>query len=245
MNIEPMTLRKAFLLLLFLSCSFAIRSQSVDQVIKKYVSFIGGKDHWKQIKTMVVSGEYDYGGIQFPFTSYAKAPDRYAYVVAQNGKKFAQGFDGKGGWRIDGFKNETAPTLLTGSAALAMANEADVELENVWIDYADKGHQAVLLGKDTVQGTVCFKVKLTRKNGISETCYFEDQTFGLVMRQAVSKNAEMGGAVLDCFYSDYREIHGIRIPFKAVHESNGQMILTVTIDKVVINEPIDDKVFQP
>jgi hypothetical protein len=65
------------------------------------------------------------------------------------------------------------------------------------------------------------------------------------MKKAVSKNVEMGGALLDIFYSDYRDIQGLRIPFKTIHESNGQMILTITTDKVVINEPIDDKDFQP
>ena len=236
--------RKVLLLLLLLPC-FTTQAQSVDQVIKKYVKFIGGRGPWKKVKTMVASGEYNYGGIQFPFTSYAKAPNRYKFVVPQNGKQFVQGFDGNSGWKMDGFKNETTPTLLTGKAALAMANEADVELEDVWIDYRNKGHQAVLLGKDTAKGKSCFKVKLTRKNGDTETCYFEDQSFAMVMKEAVSKNEEMGGAALDIFYSDYREINGVHVPFKTIHESNGQMILTITVDKVLINEPIEDKDFRP
>jgi len=240
-----MNLRKAFVLLLLLPCSFAIQAQSVDKLINKYVDFIGGKEQWKKVKTMVASGEYDYGGIQFPFTSYAKAPNRYKFVVPQNGKQYVQGSDGSSGWKMDGFKNETIPTLLTGKAALAMANEANVELEDAFIDYRNKGHQAVLLGKDTVKGKACFKVKLVRKSGDIETCYFDDQNFAMVMKKAVSKNVEMGGALLDIFYSDYRDIQGLRIPFKTVHESNGQMILTITIDKVMINEPIEDKDFQP
>jgi len=240
-----MKLRKAILLLLLLPCSWAMQAQSVDQVIKKYVKFIGGKGHWRKVKTIVASGVYDYGGIQFPFTSYAKAPNRYKFVVPQNGKQYVQGFDGTKGWKMDGFKNETAPTVSTGRAAMAMANEADIELEDALIDWREKGHRAVLLGKDTVQGKACFKVKLIRKNGDTETCYFEDQRFALVMKKAVSKNEEMGGVLLDTFFSDYRDINGIRIPFKTVHESNGQMILTVTIDKVVTNGPIGDKDFQP
>ena len=240
-----MKLRKTLLLLLLLPCSFTIEAQPVDQVIKKYVKFIGGRGRWKKVKTMVATGEYDYGGIQFPFTSYAKAPNRYKFVVPQNGKQYVQGFDGNRGWKMDGFKNETTPTLLTGKAALAMANEADIELEDAFIDYRDKGHRAVLLGKDTVQGKACFKVKLIRKNGETDTCYFEDQSFAMVMKKAVSKNAEMGGALLDTFYSDYRDINGMRIPFRIVNESNGQMILTITVDKVVIDKPIEDKEFQP
>jgi hypothetical protein len=240
-----MNLRKRLFLLLLLPCSFAIQAQSVDQVIRKYVKFIGGAGRWKKVKTMVASGEYNYGGIQFPFTSYSKAENRYKFVVPQNGKQYVQGFDGNKGWKMDGFKNETTPTLLTGKAALAMANEASVELEDAFIHFRDKGHGAVLLGKDSVQGKACFKVQFTRKNGDTETCYFEDQRFAMVMKKAVSKNTEMGGALLDTYYSHYREIQGVRIPFKTVHESNGQMILTITIDRVVINEPMEDKDFQP
>jgi hypothetical protein len=236
---------KLFFLLVLLPCSFSLQAQSANPVIKKYIRFIGGKEPWRKIKTMVVSGVYNYGGIQFPFTSYAKAPDRYKFVVSQNGKQYVQGFDGNGGWKMDGFKNETTPTLLKGHAAMSMANETDIELENALIDYRSKGHRADLIGKDTVQGKVCFKVNVIRKNGDAETCYFEDKTFTLIMKRAVSKNAEMGGTLLDIFYSDYRDINGIRIPFKTVHESKGQMILTITIDKVAVNEALGDKEFQP
>src|SRR6267378_2766890 len=96
-----MKLKKALLLLLLLLSSFTIRAQAVGQVIKKYVNYIGGKGQWKKVKTMVESGEYNYGGIQFPFTSFAKAPNRYKFVVPQSGKEYVQGFDGKGGWKLE------------------------------------------------------------------------------------------------------------------------------------------------
>ena len=63
------------------------------------------------------------------------------------------------------------------------------------------------------------------------------------MKQAVSKNAEMGGSLLSIYYSDYREVDGIRLPFKSVSKIEEQIILTVTIDKVVINSDIKDKEF--
>ncbi len=240
-----MRLRTALVLFLLLCCLFTTLAQDADRVINKYAEFIGGKGRWKKVKTIVTTGQYDYGGIQFPFTAYAKSPSRYKFIVPQNGKQYVQGFDGERGWKMDGFKNETAPTLLTGKDARALANEADVELENPLINYRQKGHQAVWEGRDTLYGKSFFKVKFIRRSGESETCYFDEQNFVLVMKKAVSKNVEMAGALLDILYSDYRDVGGIRIPFKTVHESNGQMILTITIDKAVINDPIDDKEFQP
>ena len=126
-----------------------------------------------------------------------------------------------------------------------MANESDVELESALINYSDKGHQVVLVGKDSVQHRLCFNVKLTRKNGEIENYFFDDQSAELVKKSALAKNIELGGTLLTIFYSDYKEVDGLKIPFKTICQSEGQMILTVTITKAAVNTPIDDGIFQP
>jgi protein involved in ribonucleotide reduction len=244
---DPIMRLNSFLLLL----SFIIllpkspQAQNADEVINRYLSFIGGTDRWSTIKTLVTSGEYNYGGIKFPFTAYAKAPNRYKFVVPFEGKFYAQGFDGKEGWKIDAFKNETKPTLLTGKAAMRMANEADVEVQDAFINYKEKGHVATLDGKEIIQGRNCMRVKFKRANGDHEIYYFDEETSAIVMKSATSKNAELPNTMLNTMYSDYREVTGIKIPFRSVSTSNDQMILEVTIDKAEINTAIDDREFQP
>ena len=220
------------------------QAQNADAVIKKYVAFIGGEKKWKTVKTITTSGEYDYGGMKFPFSTYSKAPNLYKFVVPFNGKYYAQGFDGIKGWKIDAFKNETTPTLLTGKAAEALANEADVELENPFVGYASKGHTAILEGTDTIANKMCYKIKFTRNGGEVETYYFEKETSELVMKSAASKNTELQGALLNTYYSNYHDVDGIRIPFQSLSEANGQMILTVTVEKAAINTPLADKIFK-
>ena len=133
--------KKSSLFFLFiLLLPFCLQAQNVDAVIKKYVDFIGGKKNWGKVKTLKTSGKYNYGGIEFPFTAYSKAPSYYKFIVPLEGKYYAQAFDGEKGWKIDAFKNETTPTMLTGKAARSMANEADVELQNAFIDYKRKGY---------------------------------------------------------------------------------------------------------
>lgn len=220
-------------------------AQTVDDVIDGYVKYIGGSKKWANAKTIVSEGEYDYGGIVFPFTTYSKAPNLYKVVVPLNGKFYAQAFDGAEGWKVDGFKNETNPTPLSGPAALQLANEADVELVDAFVNYKEKGHTAVLEGKETVDNTPSYKVILTRKNGEKETWFFNTTTYQPVMKIAVSRNVEMGGSLLNTHFSDYREVSGLKLPFKTVSDSNGQMILTVVVKKVVVNAPVDSKIFQP
>lgn len=236
---------RLFLTLCIFVLSISANAQTADQVINNYVKFIGGEKKWKKINTITTTGEYDYGGIVFPFTSYSKAPNLYKFVVPFSGKYYAQSFDGIKGWKIDAFKNETTPTLLSGKAALGMANEADVELVTELIDFRKKGHQALLEGKDSVEGNVCHKVKFIRKDGSVEQYYFNAGSSEMVLKVAASKNVELQGALLSTYFSDYRTIDGIKIPFKTISEADGQMILTVTIKSAVLNSPIDDKIFQP
>jgi hypothetical protein len=222
-----------------------LHAQKTDEIISKYILFIGGEEKWKAIKTIILSGTYNYGGMEFSFTSYSKAPDLYKYIVPSGGKYFAQAFDGEKGWKIDGFKNESTKTILTGKAARAMANEADVELENPFIEYQKKGNKVTLEGTDSVEGQLCFKLKLVRNDGDTETYFFDAANYNLVKKRAISKNVELDSSVVDIFYSDYRPVEGIKMPFKSVEKVNDQTILTVTVDKVDLNTDIRDSEFKP
>ena len=240
-----MSFKKIAFSLLIFCFSLISNAQSVGEIIAKYIAFTGGTDQWKTIKTMVISGTYNYGGMEFAFTSYSKTPDLYKYIVQSNGKYFAQAFDGKQGWKIDEFKNETKKKILTGKPALAMANEADVELESPFINYQQKGYEVIDDGKDTVDDKICFKMKFIRNKADTETYFFSTADFELVKKQAVSKNAELDNSVLDTFYSDYQTVQGLKIPFKSVSKVKEQTILTATIKKVEVNIPIQDDSFKP
>lgn len=240
-----MRCKKIFpLLILLMSLFSTLKSQTVDEVITNYIKFTGGVHNWKAIRSMVTTGMYDYGGIEFPFKTYAKRPDLYKVLVSSKGKYFAQAYDGKEGWKIDAFKNETEKTILTGKAATTLTNEADVELENPFINYQQKGHHAELQGRDTVKGQYCYKVVFTRNNGAVETYFFTTDHFKLIKKIADAKNAELENAVLDTWYSDYRTVGGIKLPFKTVYQAGEQMILTVTVKKVSMNVSIPDSEFK-
>src|SRR5579871_243954 len=114
--------KQALLVAICLSAGLLTTAQTTDQVISRYISFLGGEKQLTTIHTRTDSGLYNYGNIEFPFVSWAKDPDKYKYVVTFNGKYFAQAFDGREGWKIDVFKGETKKTILHGGAARAMAN---------------------------------------------------------------------------------------------------------------------------
>lgn len=235
---------RIILLFLFLSISIVSQSQTADEIIHGYLENIGGEAKWKKVKSLITKGEYDYGGIVFPFTTYAKSPNLYKFVVPFEGKFYAQGYDGTAGWKIDAFKNETTPTLLEGRPAVAMANEADVELENSLINYEAKGHQITFAGTDTVAGKIYYKISILKSDDQNESYFFDTIDYSLQLKNTYAKNVELESAELTTYFSEYRYFHGLRIACKQVSKIGDQTILAVTIKEVVINPKIKDEEFK-
>ena len=240
-----MLARKTIFSLLLSVSSVALHAQTADQVISNYIVFTGGEKSWDKIHSITTSGTYNYGGMEFPFQSWSKAPNLYKYIVKSNDKYFAQAYDGKQGWKIDGFKGETTKTILEGESAKAMANEADVELESPFIGYRKKGFEAIDEGNDTVDGAACYKIKLIKNNNDTSTWFFRNTDFALVKKQAISKNAELDNSLLDTYYSDYKVVEGVKFPFKMVSKVNDQTILTIIVTDLQLNVPIPDNDFKP
>lgn len=237
--------RKILFLLLLLSSSSALQAQTADAIVSKHIAFIGGTKNWHKIHSIVSSGTYNYGGVTFPFEAWSKAPNSYKYVVRSRGKYFAQAYDGKQGWRIDKFNGETSKTMLNGINAQAMANETDVELESPFINFKQKGFKVFAEEEDTVDHIVCYKLKLVRNNSDTSTWFFNTADYSLVKKQAIAKNEQLNKSLLNIYYSDYRVVKGLKIPFKIVSKADDQTILTIIISNLQLNVPISDEAFKP
>ena len=237
-------MKKALITLILTTFFLNIQAQTAEQIVQKYIQQTGGEKAWKAIKTISSSGKYNYGGIEFPFTAIAKTPNKYKFVVPLNGKYYTQVFNGKTGWKIDAFKNETKPQYLTGKLARALANEADVEIESALINYEKKGFTIHLEGKETVEGKECFKVNLFKKEGEIESYFIDNQQYSLIMKRALSKNDELEKTILDAYFSDYREVNGVKIPFVVSYKLKDQNILKITTEKVEMNLKVEDSIFK-
>ncbi|HEY4110857.1 hypothetical protein [Puia sp.] len=238
-------MRIVLISLCFALVTITATAQSVDAVFTRYIDYSGGKQQLQSVHSRIDSGTYNYGGIEFPFVSYAQSPDHYKYVVTFNGKYFAQSFDGQEGWKIDAFKNQKQKQVLYGEDGKAMANEADVHLESPFIDYKQKGYAATLEGTDTVGSQHCYRIRFIAPNKDTALYFFDRQSGALLEKIAVSKNIELNGATLETTYTDYTDVKGINIPFTVTHKIKDQTVLVIKVKGVVLNPPVDDSIFKP
>ncbi len=135
------------------------------------------------------------------------------------------------------FGGQTKPEAIPDETLKQSQDQLDAQ--GALIDYKAKGTTATYLGKDDVEGTDCFKVKLTYKSGKEETMYF-DATNYYHIRSVAKVKAEGKEIEITSNYSDFQKLpEGIVYAMSQEGGMTGQM----KIKSVEINKPIPDDFF--
>lgn len=141
------------------------------------------------------------------------------------------------GWKFMPFQGQAAPEAMTSEDVAE--GQADLDAQGSFVDYTAKGHTVEYLGKDDVEGTECYKIKLNLKSGKSETDYFDTKSYLLIRTVSVQKaNGQEVESITN--FSNYEKLpEGILVP-KSLGLPFGEM----NINKITINGTIDESVFK-
>lgn len=219
------------------------QAQSVDEVIDKYVAAIGGKEKLLSITSVYMQGVSEMNGNEITNTTY-KVQDK----LFRNEINFGMGsvitvITPDKGWRSNP-RNGGAFEQM--SAEQLAQNLHQMDCGGPLVNYAAKGHKADLIGKDTVDKVVCYKIKLTTKGG-KEINYWIDA--GTYLIYQVSQKGGMGGGrggdmEIITQYRDYKAVDGIQFPYSA-ELKGGFGGGTMTYEKIELNKPVDEKLYKP
>jgi outer membrane lipoprotein-sorting protein len=147
-----------------------------------------------------------------------------------------QKFDGTAGWLLNPLQGDTP---ITGNQLDNMRNAV---FPTPLLNYKAAGFTVELLPRATHAGKEYILLKLTPKTGSAVTMYLDPATH-LVMRMTSRVNSpEMGDLDQSSEVSDYRDVEGIKVPFQIVNANSVQTI-TIRLEKVAHNVPIDDAIF--
>lgn len=225
----------ALALVAFVALSFNVKAQTADEIVNKYIDAIGGKDKIKSIKSMRLSGKLMGQGMEFPFTQTFKYPAQKMEMTIQ-GMSMVQAFDGKIGWYIAPFQGDLSAHKMNENDSKELADDVDAGGE--LYDYQKKGNKLEFLGKDDMDGTEVFKLKVAKKNGNIETYFFDAQTYLLlkVTSKVMVQDKEMES---ETEFSNYKTVDGFTFPHSATASMQGEM----KIEKLEINPVVEDKIF--
>ena len=210
--------------------------QTADEIINKHIAAIGGADAWKKVNSIILTGSLKINGA-----------DISVIQTVLNGKGTRQDINAMGmmgytimsptsGWKFFPFQGQKEPEPIT--ADDLKESQESLDAQGNLLDYKIKGHTVDYLGTEDVDGVEALKIKETLKSGKVETLFFDPKTYYII--RTISKQKANGKeSDVTTNLSNYQKSpEGLLMPW-----SIGLPIGELVINKVEINKPIDESIF--
>ena len=226
------------MLILFAS---SVAAQTADELVKKAIEAQGGRKNILAIKTLKMTGKVlAQQGVEFPFTIYEKRPMKMRMESTIQGQTMVQAYDGEKAWWIMPFMGSTEPQLVPEEQAKDIKEQAD--FDGPLFDYKKKGNKVEYLGKEEVEGTDAYKLKVTLKNGSIRYVYL-DAEYYLPIKVVTKRKRKDTEITVETYQGDYKKVAGVLMPHSIESRMNGKTVSQITIEKVEPNIPLDDSLF--
>jgi hypothetical protein len=218
-------------------------SQDADEIVNKYINAIGGLEKIKAINTIKMTGKVTAGSMDIPFSEICKRPQMVIMESTIQGMTMKQVYDGTQGWTINPFMGKKDPDLMSKDAEKAIQRNAD--FEGQLINYKDKGSKIELIGKEDLEGSQVYNIKLTDKNN-DITNYYIDADSYLVVKQNDKLKFDTKEISSESMLSNYKQVDGVLFPFSIQSKSpdNPMGDAKIVVDSIQTNIPIDDSIFK-
>lgn len=220
---------------------------TADELMAKAIEAAGGEANWKKITSRVTVAELDliHQGVRGTAVSYAKFPNKSATETTMTalGKTIAKGFE-----FFDGSRGEDLYTFAP------VEKYAGKRLEDVrlgadmlaLLNWKTNYKTAEVKGFEKVGDEDCYVVEFTPEKGTKVTELYSAKTFLLLKRRGVSVSSTSEQSLpYTITFSDYRDVDGLKLPFKSVNASPSMGDTIVVVKSIKQNVAVDDKLFAP
>ena len=225
-------------LLAFAATSHA---QTVDEVIAKNIQAHGGLEKLKAIKSLRTTAKFTQGSFRAETIQENKRSEKVREEFIIQGMAQVQAYDGKTGWQINPFGGRKDVELMAAEDMKSLIVDSDID--GPLVDYKEKGHAAELVGHDPVEGTDCYKIKLSMKNGDIRYYYLDSDSY-LELKLEVQTTVRGALQETEEYFGDYEQVNGIYYPFAVEQAPKGSSSRSqLSIEKIEQNVAIDDTRF--
>ena len=220
-----------------------VSAQTADDIIAKNLEAKGGAAKLKAVQSIRMTGKMLIGpGMEAPIALELKRPRSMRMDIAVQGMTITQAYDGTTGWMVNPMSGRTDPEQLPSEAMKLIEEQAD--MDGPFVDYRAKGNTVELLGKEPVEGTDCYKLKVTLKSGDTRIYYIDAEHY-LEVKQQSKTNVRGSDVESDTIVGDWKEVDGLMFPFSIDSgQAGGQMRQKMTVEKIEVNPVIDDARFK-
>lgn len=215
-------------------------SPSVNSILDRYVTALGGAQAWKKASTRVINGSVVLSPplLQGTVELYQTAPDKMFFQIKVPRLGIAWVLvNGNQAWQKD-FASD--PRQLQGDELADARIDADFCKE---VDLRKLYSRMEYGGSSEVNSQPVDIIRAYTASGRSHTLYFDRSTGLLVQEDFVSVGTH-GPETVQTFFGDYRELSdaGIKYPFE-VKQVTGRAVQEMHFEDVQHNVPVDKSLF--
>ncbi len=230
-------MKRILLFSFLLTATIFASAQTVDEIISKHLDAIGGVEAWRKVTSIRQEGNMMVQGAEVKVVRtvlHNKGSRQDISLAGMNGYSIITPV---AGWNFMPFQGQMQPEPLTEEDIKEGQPELDAQDE--LIDYKEKGSSVELVGKDDVEGTECFKLILTFKSGKTQTLFIDPTSF-YIIRQVAKQKANGQEMEVITSFSNYQKLpEGIFVAMSMTLPFG-----ELNMNKVEINKPVDEAIFQ-
>jgi hypothetical protein len=217
--------------------SISVLAQSTDEIISKHIEAIGGKSNWDKIQSMRTEGTIKSQGIEIKITNTQINKKANRTDIALMGMEGYSVLTNTEGWNFMPFQGQTKPEPMTPDDV--KAGQTNLDFRDEFLTYKEKGKKLEDLGKDEIDGTEVFKLKLSGENG-QETTFYIDITDFMIIQQKSKMNANGQEMENTTSFSNYQKAEEGIVLARSIYSDFGDM----EVNKIELNPTIDESIFK-
>ncbi len=221
-----------------LTGTFIAKSQTADEIIAKHIEAIGGEAAWKKVNTLKIHGSLDVQGTDIKISLMQLHGRGMRQDIALQGMEGYQIVTPTQGWTFMPFRGQTQVAAMSEEEVKQAQSELDTH--GSLLEYKEKGHTAELAGRETIDGIECYKLILSLNSGKKETAFIDSKNY-YVVRTTTMQKVNGQDQELETSYSAFEKLPEGIVIAKSLTLPYG----TMTLNKVEVNKPIDERVFSP
>lgn len=212
-------------------------------VLQRYTAARGGLERWREVTTLAMRGTFTAFSESGPFTLLRRRDHLYRFEYTMGGKMDARARDQEGlWWRYHRFRITEGARVELEPYHRQMKRES--MFEPALLDAEAKGITVVLLGPGRVDAQPTIDLELTFPDGSKEQWRLHAETFLEVAVDSIIVDMNQAREPMEkrVFYSDFRTVDGLVLPFRLALEF-GARLEEIEVSEATVGPELDAAAF--
>lgn len=212
-------------------------------ILKKTLAAMGGtkvleiKDITEVSKMSISMGQ---GDMQADITTIMVAPNKLMTQMKMPFGEMSMAYDGVQGWR----KTPQGVQDLPGSQREDIIKEIAGNMFSVLQNFEKPDYSVQFFKEEKTEGKILNVVIVRHAPSNTTMRFFIDAQTNFIVKKNARGRSMQGPADIEMQFSDYRDVNGVKVPFKTTNLADGKKQMETIVSSATINSGIKPELFK-